>query len=199
MIARVTGKLAQKAPDKAIIDVNGVGYLVHIPLSTYYLLPEPEQTVTLHIYTHVREDALLLYGFKTVGEKESFELLIGVTNIGPKLALNILSGISVDDLRRAIGDSEILLLTSVPGIGPKTAERIIFELRDKVGYRGTKEEAEAGVAPGGKCTEEALSALLNLGYPRSMAEKAVSRAARAVGERAELKELIRESLKIISG
>jgi len=177
MIARVTGKLAQKSPNETIIDTNGVGYLVHIPLSTYYLLPEPEQTVMLHIYTHVREDALVLYGFKTLAEKESFELLIGVTNIGPKLALNILSGIAVEDLRRAIAESDQIILNSVPGVGPKTAERIIFELRDKIGYPAEKEEVGVESSLGGRLSEEAVSALLNLGYPHPMAEKAVSRAA----------------------
>jgi len=198
MIARVTGKLAQKSPNEAIIDANGVGYLVHIPLSTYYLLPEPEQTVMLHIYTHVREDALVLYGFKTLAEKESFELLIGVTNIGPKLALNILSGIAVEDLRRAIAESDQIILNSVPGVGPKTAERIIFELRDKIGYPAEKEEGKKP-SSGGRLSEEAVSALLNLGYPHPIAEKAVSRAAKSMENGQELKELIRESLKILSG
>jgi len=199
MIARVTGELAQKSPDKAIIDTNGVGYLVHIPLSTYYLLPEPGQMAMLHIYTHVREDALVLYGFKTLAEKESFEMLIGVTNIGPKLALNILSGIAVEDLRRAIAESDQVILNSVTGVGPKTAERIIFELRDKIGYPAAKEEKGVESSSGGRLNEEAVSALLNLGYPQPMAEKAVSRAAKSMGNVQELKELIRESLKILSG
>ena len=199
MIARITGKLAEKSPDRAIVDVNGVGYLIYVPLSTYYLLPEPGQTVTLHTYTHVREDALVLYGFKATDELESFQLLIGVTNIGPKLALNILSGISVKDLRKAIAESDIVKLHSVPGVGPKTAERITFELRDKMGFPALEEEAEAGAMPMTRIDEEAVSALINLGYTPPVAESAVALAAKSAGNGAELKELIKESLKILSG
>ncbi len=199
MIARITGKLAEKNPDRAIVDVNGVGYLIYVPLSTYYLLPKPGQTVTLHTYTHVREDALVLYGFKAPDELESFQLLIGVTNIGPKLALNILSGISVKDLRKAIVDSDIVKLHSVPGVGPKTAERITFELRDKMGFPALEEEAEAGATPMTRIDEEAVSALINLGYTPPVAESAVALAAKSAGNGAELKELIKESLKILSG
>ena len=199
MIARITGKVAEKSPDRAIVDVNGVGYLIYVPLSTYYLLPEPGQTVTLHTYTHVREDALVLYGFKAPDELESFQLLIGVTNIGPKLALNILSGISVKDLRKAIAESDIVKLHSVPGVGPKTAERITFELRDKMGVPALEEEAEAGATPMTRIDEEAVSALINLGYTPPVAESAVALAAKSAGNGAELKELIKESLKILSG
>ncbi len=199
MIARITGKLAEKNPDRAIVDVNGVGYLIYVPLSTYYLLPKPGQTVTLHTYTHVREDALVLYGFKAPDELESFQLLIGVTNIGPKLALNILSGISVKDLRKAIVDSDIVKLHSVPGVGPKTAELITFELRDKMGFPALEEAAEAGATPMTRIDEEAVSALINLGYTPPVAESAVALAAKSAGNGAELKDLIKESLKILSG
>jgi Holliday junction DNA helicase RuvA len=199
MIARITGKLAQKYPDRVIVDVNGVGYLLHIPLSTFYFLPEPGGMVTLHSYTHVREDAIMLYGFWSPDEKEAFELLIGVTKIGPKLALNILSGISVEDFREAIATADLVRLNSVPGVGPKTAERITFELRDKMGYMGMEREDEAGLEPADKMGDEAVSALVNLGYTRPMAEKAVMRAVKSMVDGATLKELIKGSLKILSG
>ena len=197
MIARITGKLAQKKPDRAIVDVSGVGYLLHIPLSTFYFLPETGRTVTLHTHTHVREDAMMLYGFWSSNEKEAFELLIGVTKIGPKLALNILSGISVDDFREAIATGDQVRLNSVPGVGPKTAERIAFELRDKMGFPGMEEEE--GAVSTDRVGDEAVSALINLGYTRPMAEKAVLRVTRSMADGVTLTELIKGSLKVLSG
>ena len=132
MIARLTGKLTTKNPGEVILDVGGVGYQVFIPLSTFYELPERGESLSLQIYTAVRENAIELYGFLTLQEKELFKLLLNVSKIGPKLAQNILSGISSEDLKTAIISGDILKLNAIPGIGKKTAERMILELKDKV-------------------------------------------------------------------
>src|SRR5512136_260857 len=132
MIARLTGKLAVKNPGEIILDVGGVGYQVFIPLSTFYELPERGEVLSLQIHTQVRDDAIELYGFLTLQEKEVFKLLLGVSKIGPKLANSILSGISVEELKTAIVTGNILKLNGIPGIGKKTAERLILELKDKI-------------------------------------------------------------------
>ncbi|GBC81222.1 Holliday junction ATP-dependent DNA helicase RuvA [bacterium HR10] len=180
MIAHLRGTLVQKQPTSVVIDVHGVGYEVAIPLSTYYELGEVGSTVSLLIYTHVREDALQLYGFRTPIEKELFLRLISVAGVGPKLAITILSGLSVDQLIPAIRANDLARLMAIPGVGRKTAERVIVELRDKVAAL-TTEEAESAyrAAAEAEAADEAvkrdvISALINLGYPRPLAEKTVA-------------------------
>ena len=197
MIASLRGRLAEKAPNSIIIDVGGVGYNVAVPLSTYYTLGNPGSDVALRVHTHVREDILALYGFSTALELQIFERLIGISGIGPKLALAVLSGIDVTDLVRAVQVGDVGRLTAIPGIGKKTAERIGLELKDKL-PKGLVDEAAAGAdngAPGGELRRDLLSALLNLGYHRPLAEKAVEGAlARTESKAFEtvLKQALRE-------
>jgi len=132
MIAHIKGKIIYKSPESVVVDVSGVGYEVYIPLSTYYKLPDTEEYISLNTYTHIREDALQLYGFLTQREKEIFQLLISVSGVGPKLARNILSGIPAEDLISAISSGDIARLRSIPGVGGKTAERLVLELKDKM-------------------------------------------------------------------
>jgi Holliday junction DNA helicase RuvA len=196
MISQIRGRLASKKPGEIIIDCSGVGYGIRVPLSTFYELPEIEAEVLLQVYTHVREDALLLYGFLTHKEKELFCLLIGVSGVGPKLAINVLSGISAGDLERALCEGDLIGLTRIPGIGRKTAERMLVELKDKV------------TAPTGATTpglplkqgvvKDALSALINLGYTRSIAEETVRDASRQHGDELSLEELLKESLRLLA-
>jgi Holliday junction DNA helicase RuvA len=171
MIALLTGQLASKTPERIIIDVNGVGYQVAIPLSTYYSLPD-EGSTTLHIFTHVREDALLLFGFLSSAEKEMFIMLLSISGIGPKVALNILSHMSCADLYAALTNEDAKQLATLPGIGKKTAERLILELRDKVGKLSFRPNATPEVtarATVHNINEDALSALINLGYKEKQA------------------------------
>lgn len=171
MIARLRGRLLEKKPNLALLDVQGVGYEVFIPVSTYYLLPDPPGETELSIYTHVREDVLALYGFRTRDEKRVFEKLISVSGIGPKLAITILSGLEASELAPAIRQNDVAKLTRIPGVGRKTAERLVLELRDKLFEVGAEKDApSAGLAP---VEEDVLSALVNLGYPRQVAEKCV--------------------------
>jgi Holliday junction DNA helicase RuvA len=179
MIAHLRGTLVQKQPTSVIIDVQGVGYEVTIPLSTYYELGDVGTTVSLLIYTYVREDALQLYGFRTPIEKDLFLRLISVAGVGPKLAITILSGLSVDQLILAIRANDLARLTAIPGVGRKTAERLIVELRDKLAALTTREAelayqaAEAGAADEA-VKRDVVSALIHLGYPRPLAEKTVA-------------------------
>jgi holliday junction DNA helicase RuvA len=178
MIRFLRGRLAEKEPNRIVIDVSGVGYDVAIPLSTYYTLGEAGAEVALRVHTHVREDALALFGFSTGLELRIFERLIGISGIGPKLALAVLSGIDVAELVRAVQAGDVGRLTAIPGIGRKTAERIGLELKDKL-PKGIIDETGAGAgagAPGGELRRDLLSALLNLGYHRPLAEKAVDAA-----------------------
>jgi len=194
MIAHLTGILAEKTPDQLVVDVSGVGYQVFVSLQTFYRLPPLHERVNLHVHTHLREDALQLYGFLEEKEKTTFLLLKGVTGIGPRLALNILSGIPVDELEGALRASDVTRLVAVPGVGKKTAERLVVELREKV---GAIENGHAGV-PGEPTplSAEAVSALVNLGYRRAEAEKAV----RDVLRRGitVIADLIREALRSLS-
>ena len=190
MIARLTGALEEKTPDQLIVNVSGVGYQVLVSLQTFYRLPALHESVSLQIHTHLREDALLLYGFLEEKEKASFLLLKGVTGIGPRLALNILSGIPVDELESALRASDVTRLVAVPGVGKKTAERLVLELREKVGALENGQGISGGQA---SLAAEATSALVNLGYRHAEAEKAV-RAALPRGP-ASIADLIRESLR----
>ena len=199
MIARLQGRLLEKHPNRVIVDVNGVGYDVHVPLSTFFDMAEPGGEIALRVHTHVREDALLLYGFATVLELQLFERLISVSGIGPKLALAVLSGIEPDELVAAIRTANVARLTGIPGIGKKTAERIGLELKDKM---NAFLPAEATAAPAGDTDEamrtDLLSALMNLGYHRPLAERAVTAALkRNSGESFEttLRHALRELAK----
>jgi Holliday junction DNA helicase RuvA len=197
MIAALTGRLAHKAPTHVTLDVQGVGYEVHVPLSTFYALPDLNESASLSIHTHLREDAIQLYGFATGLEKDSFVLLTGVSGIGPKLALSVLSALSVPDLASAIQAGDVDKLASVPGIGKKTAARIALELKDKV-ERLRVTPAPVPQAAGGlasRLQDDALSALVNLGYKAADVKDAIKRTAQARPEPIPLTELIREVLK----
>ncbi|HEV8318810.1 MAG TPA: Holliday junction branch migration protein RuvA [Vicinamibacterales bacterium] len=174
MIAFLRGRIIDKHPNRLIVDVHGVGYEVHVPLSTYYEIGEEGAEVSLRVHTHVREDALQLYGFLSVLEKEVFERLIAISGIGPKLAVAVLSGIAPAELVGAIERSDIARLTAIPGVGRKTAERIVLELRDRLHHLVVVSAAGvAEAAPADRLRDDLVSALLNLGYHRPLAEKAV--------------------------
>jgi Holliday junction DNA helicase RuvA len=196
MIAHLRGRLLQKHPNRVTIDVQGVGYEAHVPLSTFYGLPEAGGEVSLRIHTHVREDALMLYGFATMLELQLFERLISVSGIGPKLALAVLSGIEPNDLVTAIKQSDIARLTGIPGVGKKTAERMGLELKDKLSAFATAETSTSplGGTVGESMRTDVLSALINLGYHRPLAERAVDTALRSGAATFELtlKQALRE-------
>jgi holliday junction DNA helicase RuvA len=202
MIAHLSGTLLSKQATSVIVDVSGVGYEVTIPLSTFYDLEDLGSTVQLRIYTHVREDALQLYGFKTARERELFLKIISVSGIGPKLGITLLSGMSADEMIASIRTNNLARLTLIPGVGRKTAERLIMELREKVAELSSAQlEEEFGAKPEttGEQTEDtvradALSALLNLGYQRSGAEKAID-AALSDGGDITVESVLRRSLK----
>ncbi|THJ16716.1 MAG: Holliday junction branch migration protein RuvA [Nitrospira sp. CG24B] len=197
MIAFLTGRLAFKAPTHLTLDVQGVGYEVHIPLSTYYALPNLDEVTALNIHTHLREDAIQLFGFLSQSEKESFLLLTSVSGIGPKLALSVLSSLPITDLVHAIQTEDVEKLATVPGIGKKSAGRIVLELKDKVGkiQGGSSRFAAADTSAVDGPYEDALSALINLGYRAQDAKEALKRATKAATGSLALKELIREGLK----
>jgi holliday junction DNA helicase RuvA len=173
VIAQISGTLAQKIPGEIIIDVGGVGYQVLIPLSVFYQLPEIGASVSLQIYTHVREDALQLFGFTDLAEKQVFLLLISVSGIGPKLAVNILSGIPAEELARALKEGDQVRLVAIPGVGRKLAERMIVELKDKFASLSPAGVESAKPVIGSQVMQDAVSALVNLGYKRPEAEKMV--------------------------
>ena len=197
MIAFLRGTLLEKRPGQAIVDVGGVGYDVTVPVSTYAKLPEAGGEVRLRIYTNVREDSIALFGFGTLDEKSMFEKLISVTGIGPKLGITVISGVAVSDLITSIRRGEVDKLIRIPGVGKKTAERIVLELRDKL--PALVGEEEAGTPPGGRLTlvdEDVISALLNLGCGRPAAEAAV-RKARTTGVPPEFEPLFRRALELV--
>jgi len=194
MIAHLKGVLAEKAAGRVVVDVNGVGYEVVIPYSTYYQLGEVEDTVSLHIYTHVKEDAFSLYGFSTSREKKLFTHLIQISGIGPKLGVTILSGLPVGEFVEAVTDENVVKLNEIPGVGKKTAERLVLEMKDKVlEWFPQLEEAQAG-SVSGSLQGDVISALVNLGYPKHTAERAVARARQEV-EGDSFEALLRESLR----
>ncbi|MEP6570398.1 MAG: Holliday junction branch migration protein RuvA [Acidobacteriota bacterium] len=202
MIAHLSGTLLSKEPNSVIVDVGGVGYEVTIPVSTFYDLEEPGSTVKLRVYTHVREDALQLYGFKTLRERELFMRLISVSGIGPKLGITLLSGMSADEMIASIRTNNLARLILIPGVGRKTAERLVMELRDKVASLAAGVEEELGttaatgapVATEDSMRSDVLSALLNLGYQRSSAEKAVTSALDEGGD-ISVELILRRSLR----
>ena len=198
MIASLTGRLRRKASDYLILDVSGVGYQVAVPLSTYYGLPEEGEEVSLHIHTHVREDSLSLFGFLTPSEKGAFLLLMDVSGIGPKLALTILSGMSVEDLTGAIQSSDDAKLCGIPGVGRKTAARMVLELKDKM-KQFASEAMPRSLAAGSTVSsdmDDVVSALVNLGYKKPLAEDAVKRI-RADRPGITVEGLIREALGVL--
>jgi len=198
VIGRLSGRIARKAPQTVLLDVRGVGYQVTIPLSTFYTLAGEGEDAVLEISTQVREDAITLFGFATAREKALFEQLISVSKVGPKLATSVLSGIAVDELCGAISSGNVARLATVPGIGMKTAERLVLELRGKVQALASDEAPAATGASGSgsPAADDAIAALVNLGYRAKDAERAVGRAARD-GD-GSLEGIIRRALTILS-
>lgn len=192
MIAYLRGRLYDKQPNRIVVDVNGVGYDVAVPLSTFYGLGDAGAEVSLRIHTHVREDALLLFGFATRLEQDLFEKLIAISGIGPKVALSVLSGIEPPELARAIQTADLARLTGIPGVGKKTAERIVLELKDRLPRAVASLPTDEAPAP--SMRDDLLSALMNLGYHRPLAEKAVETSMkRAAGD--DFEQLLRQSLR----
>jgi Holliday junction DNA helicase RuvA len=196
MIGQLRGRLAEKRPNQVLVDVGGVGYMVLVPLSTFAALGELHTEVTLLIHTHVREDALSLYGFVSSREKHLFELLLSASGVGPSLALKILSGMSVDELVPAIRGSDLARLTKIPGVGRKTAERMVVELKDKLEAVVVEAERPAASSPAG-VEADVGSALVNLGYEARVAEKAVEEARQESGT-ANFEKLLRAALQALS-
>jgi len=195
MIAQLAGVLAYKSPEHLIVDVQGVGYQVFVSLNAFYRLPDPGNRVQLLVHTHVREDALQLFGFLEPAERDLFLLLLAVSGIGPRLALNILSGTAATELAAAIEAGNVNRLVAIPGIGKKTAERLVVELRDKIAATRVGRTAAVGV-PATGIEAEAVSALVNLGYKRADAERAV-KAAGAAGA-TDIESIIRTALKRVA-
>lgn len=198
MIGYLQGKLHHKSPDYIVIDVNGVGYCVHVPLSTFYDLPDSGESVRLTIHTHVREDLIQLYGFRSLAEKEMFLHLISINGVGPRLAVNILSGITPDGLRSAVLQQDYKRLKNIPGVGKKIAERIALELRDKLKIKPAQEEVSMPAYPAQDVYSDALSALMNLGYRAAEAEKALKKAGDRLEGNPPLEHLLKETLRILA-
>jgi Holliday junction DNA helicase RuvA len=205
MIAYLSGKLLEKQANAVIVDVGGIGYEVTIPLSTFYELGEEGSDVSLRIYTHVREDALQLFGFKSEREKQLYLKLISVQGIGAKSGISMLSGMSAEEIVTAIRTDNLARLTSIPGVGRKTAERLVIELRDKLNEftaQSALERAASGTAaqaeaPADAVFDDALSALVNLGYQRNAAEKALKQAIKD-GTEISVQKLLRKSLQLLA-
>ncbi len=197
MIAYLKGTLLEKSPSRLIVNVTGVGYDVQVPLSTFYTLGETGSEIALRVHTHVREEVIALYGFATPLEQQLFEKLIGISGIGPKLALAVLSGIEPVDLIRAIRLQDVARLTAIPGVGKKTAERIGLELKDRLPAAPAGSEAAAAPAAAeDQFRDDLLSALLNLGYQRVPAEKAIDK---AVTPGAGFEQALRDVLRAMMG
>ena len=196
MIGQLRGRLAEKRPNQVLVDVGGVGYLVQVPLSTYAALGELHNEVTLLIHTHVREDMLALYGFVSAREKHFFELLISASGVGPALALRILSGMTVEELVPAIRGGDLVRLTKIPGVGRKTAERIVVELKDKLEAVAVESEKPAVSSPGG-VEADVVSALVNLGYDARSSKDAAAEAKREAGAN-NFEKMLRAALQSLS-
>jgi holliday junction DNA helicase RuvA len=196
MIGLLRGRLLEKRPNQVILDVAGVGYLVFVPLSTFAALGELHTEITLLIHTHVREDVLALYGFLSQREKHLFELLLGASGVGPTLALKILSGMNVEELVPAIRTGDLSRLTKIPGVGRKTAERMVVELKDKLDAVVVEAQKPTPASPAG-VEADVKSALINLGYEDRAAELAVKEAKRQAGP-ANFEKLLREALASLS-
>jgi Holliday junction DNA helicase RuvA len=201
VIAHLRGSILEKHPNRIVIDVNGVGYDVFVPLSTFYGLGEPGAAIALRIHTHVREDAFLLYGFATLLEQELFERLIGVSGIGAKVALAVLSGIEPQELIRAIEHGDLARLTAIPGVGKKTSERIVLELKDRLPRAPVTAVAAGAAAPAAPALrDDVVSALVNLGYHRPLAEKAAEAAITTIGSSSDagFERLLRQALREVA-
>ena len=200
MIAHIQGRLQYKSPENLIIDVEGIGYQVYVPLTTFYELPDVGNTVALHIHTHVREDALQLYGFQAPEEKALFVRLMGVAGIGPRLAVNILSGISPAELAECLGQGNLARLISIPGVGRKTAERIMVEMRDKLPALAADRDIALSVKSAAEeaVINDAISALVNLGYKKGVARKAIDEAIERLGGEITLESLLKEALRALA-
>jgi len=205
MIASLRGILAHKSPESLVVDVGGVGYEVFYSPTGLHRLPEMGEDIFLYIQTNVREDAIDLYGFLEVKEKQMFVLLTGVSGIGPKVAVNILSGMAPADLASAIASSDLGRLVKLPGVGKKTAERLCLELKDKVQFAAVSESVVLGVpdiAPDDQQSVDVISALVNLGYPPANARKAIEKVRTTIGEdgftELTLEELLRQALRSIA-
>ena len=202
MIALISGKIVYKGISHVIVDVQGVGYRIFIPLTTFYELPETGQTITLHVHTNVKQDAINLFGFYTVQERDLFQLMISVSGIGPKMSMNILSGISAQELLRAISGGNVGKLVNIPGVGKKMAERLILELKEKVIKKIMLEETPAADdqhKANEIIMEDALSALVNLGYKSNVAKDALDKALRSSDEEIGMDTLLKKTLKILAG
>jgi Holliday junction DNA helicase RuvA len=201
MIGQLRGQLIQKKPNAVLLDVHGIGYEVFIPLTSFYELPGEGAEVTLKIHTHVREDALTLFGFLSQREKELFLKLISISGIGPKLAIAILSGAQVEELANAIFSGNLARLTAIPGVGRKTAERVVLELKSQMTpfllqeQMGASKESGLGTA----LEDDILSALTNLGYPRASAEKALSVVLRSEECERTFEDILRNTLRRLAG
>jgi holliday junction DNA helicase RuvA len=195
MIALLTGTVAQKNPDTVIVDVNGVGYRVQIPFSTYFELPDKGAPCSLHIHTHVKEDAIHLFGFRSFQEKQCFQLLLSVSGVGPKLARDILSNIQPPDLVAALAQGNLGRLSAIPGIGKKTAERLVLELKDKIRKLDIDQPATTvAVVPGAaELLDDVASALVNLGYKEAQVRKVLDEIG-AIGE-TPMETVLKQALK----
>ena len=202
MIALLSGRIAHKGISHIVVDTQGVGYRVFIPVTTFYALPEEGQAVTLHIHTHVKQDAIHLFGFYTQEERDLFQMMISVSGIGPKIALSILSGIAVNDLLRAISGGDAAKLVCIPGVGRKMADRLILELREKVLKKMAQHQVSA-VDPGRNLREmvleDVLSALVNLGYKPNTARSAIDKVAGQCDGEPAMDDLLKKSLRILAG
>ena len=199
MIANLKGQLIQKSPISLVVDVQGVGYEVFIPLTVYYELPECGTEVSLYIHTRIREDSLKLFGFVKETDKQMFELLTRISKVGPKIALAFLSGMTAQELTQAVFNDDIATLSAIPGVGRKTAERLALELKDKLSelnLQPATAKATSGT-PGGGIKDDAVSALVNLGYKKAQAEQALKKIWRDEAK-PSLEELIRDSLNCLS-
>jgi Holliday junction DNA helicase RuvA len=201
MIGQLRGLLLSKKPNMLLLDVHGVGYEVFIPLTSFYELPDEGSEVTLKIHTHVREDALILFGFRSQREKAFFLKLISISGIGPKLAIAILSGAQVEELAQALSEGNLGRLTAIPGVGRKTAERLVLELKSQMTSFILPEQAEAAQkeSPSQMLEEDILSALTNLGYPRASAEKALAMALRSAECERTFEDILRNTLRRLAG
>jgi Holliday junction DNA helicase RuvA len=202
MIALISGKIVYKGISHVIVDVQGVGYRIFIPLTTFYELPESGQTITLHVHTNVKQDAINLYGFYTVQERDLFQLMISVSGIGPRISMNILSGISAQELLRAISGGNVGKLVNIPGVGKKMAERLILELKEKVIKKMMMEKmptADDQNQASDIVMEDVLSALVNLGYKSNVARDALDKAVRSSEKELGMDQLLKNTLKMLAG
>jgi len=202
MIALINGKIARKEISNVIVDANGVGYRIFIPLTTFFELPQEGEQFLLHVHTQVKQDAINLFGFYTVQERELFQLMISVSGIGPKIAMNILSGITARELLKALSAGDVAKLVGTPGVGRKMAERLILELKEKVIKKMMVEEAPAEgerELAGEMIKEDVLSALVNLGYKSNAAKDALDKVVQMSKESLTLDQLLKKTLQILAG